>query len=528
MRPKGTQHEALEPAGSASDPEISVSPSAGRLERMAPLLAGLLVAVAVVAPLAVKGWLLLLDSVSGPYPDLPPQIWGVSGGATSSVPMTLVVLGISRIVGRAPIIWLELAVAFPLAFVGMARLIGASGEPADPAIRNPAGRVTARLGAGALYAINPFVFDRAWAGHLYLLLGYAVVPFAAASLIRAKPELQLGSRHRLGPLTPALWMVLGAAISVHLAWILTLLLLGVVVVDRFRLRTVAWSVVTLVCVAASLIYLFGSLADETGATQVGAFDLQAYATRGDIAENRLLSLLLLTGFWRREAALPVDSLGAGAFFLGGAVLIVMVTGAAVSWRAGGQQRRALLVLGFAAALATLLALGNSGPTGPLFVWLFDHLPGFKVMREAQKFILLLALFYAFCFGHGMAELVRRATTKAVVISFAALAFAVPAIFTPTLFWGFAGRITPSRYPAAWTAADRLMGPGHSQSSAESGKILFLPWHQYNGFNFTGGRNIYQPATAFFRRPVIQGDNPELRGDHTPPGSRQARSSDCRA
>ena len=42
--------------------------------------------------------------------------------------------------------------------------------------------------------------------------------------------------------------------------------------------------------------------------------------------------------------------------------------------------------------------------GDLYVWLFKHLPGFKVMREAEKFSALIALVYAIFFAAGTENL----------------------------------------------------------------------------------------------------------------------------
>ncbi len=39
--------------------------------------------------------------------------------------------------------------------------------------------------AGLFYAVNPFVFDRLYAGQLGVLLGYAALPFAADALLGA-------------------------------------------------------------------------------------------------------------------------------------------------------------------------------------------------------------------------------------------------------------------------------------------------------------------------------------------------------
>ena len=74
--------------------------------------------------------------------------------------------------------------------------------------------------------------------------------------------------------------------------------------------------------------------------------------------------------------------------------------------------------------------------------------------------------------------------------------------TPTLLLGLGGSVSTSRYPAAWAEADRIMGTG-------SGAVLFLPWHAYQPFAFTGQRTVATPAAAYFRRPVLCSDAVEL-------------------
>jgi hypothetical protein len=88
-----------------------------------------------------------------------------------------------------------------------------------------------------------------------------------------------------------------------------------------------------------------------------------------------------------------------------------------------------------------------------------------------------------------------------------LAVLLPLAYTPTIFDGLAGQIGPSRLPSSWETADRLMGEGQ-------GQVLFVPWHLYMAFPFTGGRVIANPAPTSFRRGVISGDNLESGGSFT--------------
>jgi hypothetical protein len=96
---------------------------------------------------------------------------------------------------------------------------------------------------------------------------------------------------------------------------------------------------------------------------------------------------------------------------------------------------------------------------------------------------------------------------------AVAALAVPLVTAPVLVWGLGGSVQVSRYPQSWYAADREMGNGLAG-------VLFLPWHGYQPFSFTGGRTVATPGEAFFRRPVIASDAVELAARRTDSVSRR--------
>jgi len=59
------------------------------------------------------------------------------------------------------------------------------------------------------------------------------------------------------------------------------------------------------------------------------------------------------------------------------------------------------------------------------------------------------------------------------------------------------------YPTGWYEANDLLN-----QDPEEFNVLFLPWHLYITFPWSGGR-IANPAAQFFDKPVIQGDNIEV-------------------
>src|SRR4051812_48113653 len=86
-------------------------------------LIGVVMSIAVTGPWLRHGWLLLLDSVSGPHPDIPRTVYGLDGGVTQALPAQLLFLGLGRLIGPRIITWLPFFIFFPLAMWSMSRLV---------------------------------------------------------------------------------------------------------------------------------------------------------------------------------------------------------------------------------------------------------------------------------------------------------------------------------------------------------------------------------------------------------------------
>jgi hypothetical protein len=137
-------------------------------------------------------------------------------------------------------------------------------------------------------------------------------------------------------------------------------------------------------------------------------------------------------------------------------------------------------------------------------------PFFNVMREPQKFLMLLAMAYAVFFGWGVEKFSQVDVSPKRVGAVAAAAligFVLPLSYTPTIFDGLAGQITSSPLPRAYQQANNLMGDG-------VGEILYLPWHLYMAYPFTNGRVVDNVAATSFSRSVISGDDVQTGGVET--------------
>jgi hypothetical protein len=170
--------------------------------------------------------------------------------------------------------------------------------------------------------------------------------------------------------------------------------------------------------------------------------------------------------------------------------------AQVSARACHPGRRTALI-------AWVLAQGIVGnPFASLNEWLYDHAYFYRGYREPGKFIGLIALALAYGYGLGVAWIVDMIRPGWVPVV-GPLAVAWPLLYTPTMVWGAAGQLKAVDYPRDWYSLNRRLN-----AEKDRGAVLFLPWHQYMSFNFAG-RLIANPASRFFDRHIIQGDNAQI-------------------
>lgn len=488
---------ALGPGGIYEEGMITVarqspdcSPHGPRFLRLAWLALPTVVGLLAVAPFLTGGSVLLLDWLIGPHMKVPRALWGLDGGLQAGLPFQLLAVGLQRILGHDVASWLPIAVFFPIAGWSAGWLVG--GPPRR------------RVAAAVLYMVNPLVFDRLWVGHLAFLMMYAILPLFTGLSLRPRG---LGARDGA---RAALLLGAGVALTSHALWIFLMVLL-VAVVAKPTLRSLCWAAAVVASALTTNAYLLVSvLGHAPGA--VGAADLASYRTRGDGAAL-YLNVATLYGFWRREPVLPRDVLPGAPLF---AVAILLLVGVG-AWRLLTDRSTrgwALALMGIG-VVGFALALGDRGPTGSAFRAMYDAVPPFRVMREPQKFLALLALTYSCFFGYGVEALVTAGMGRRIT-SLTALTAGVmlPFFATPTVLLGLGGGVRPVEFPSSWERAQTAMGEGQ-------GKILFLPWHQYLSFPFTG-RVIANPAPAYFSRDVISGDNVELPRLRSSSTSRRSR------
>jgi len=276
-----------------------------------------------------------------------------------------------------------------------------------------------------------------------------------------------------------------------------------------------WSLVAAgLWLAANALWLIPLLTGNSKtAVDIGGFgegSLQAFATIPSPA-GVPLSTLLLSGFWAdaqdRYILLP-DAGGFLWWLFAALIAIVILIGIVTAVRSRDKLGYSLLIIGF---ISWWLAMGIApgGVSGSEWTtrWLIEHLPFYGGYREPQKWLMLLALAYAYFAAVGASWLVGR--LKPTQISWrprliGALAI-LPILWTPLLLWGAAGQLQSSQYPDDWYTVRDIL-----DAKAGDSPVVVLPWHMYMHFDFVG-RVVANPSRHFFSSSMITGDNPELVG-----------------
>jgi hypothetical protein len=228
----------------------------------------------------------------------------------------------------------------------------------------------------------------------------------------------------------------------------------------------------------------------------GLAQLSDYRTQGDPRVGLLVNVAGLYGFFRPGPTEPKNLFSGWPAVLAALLLIVAVGYVAVL-RDAAHRRDGLAILA-AGVAGYFLALGDQGPAGGLFRLAYEHVPGFVMMREPDKFAVLLALAYAYGFGWGITWLTTRGRQKAGQVAVVALATALPFAYTPNLLGGLGGQVKASQPPSSWSLASRLAGQA---------TVLFLPWQEYFPTPFTGQRMIANPAAQYFAGTVLTSQDP---------------------
>ena len=386
--------------------------------------------------------------------------------------------------------------------------------------------------ASVVYVVNPFVFGRMHYGQLYLLAGYAILPWVAARIWRLLTE-----PGAVAGLLLALSLALVSVAATHLFLVALALAVALIATEVFSggkpLRSLARIARSLLVAGVATVALtsywlvpliLGKGSDAKSIAAVTTSDLMTYAAVPDPHFGLVPNLLGLYGFWAENTgrfASMKEFVPVWPVILAG-LLAVAAIGAIsalrqrpnyqVTWVAG------LLVAG---GIALVLEMGvSSFLTRGLVTWLDATFPLYRGMRDAGKWGALLALIYSQLAALGTASIrdwIRALTRDSPAGQwFGSLAagflLALPLYYGNGLLFGMHGEIRPSQYPAGWYAADHFLAV-----DGQPGRTLFLPWREYLSLSFVQNQNsvVLSPAPTFFSTPVVISADPEVPGSNPP-------------
>lgn len=452
-------------------------------------------AVAVWTPaLFGSGFVLLGDMVFTPAMRPPVSLLGPVRGTMDVALIYNLAWLVSRVIGA---VLLQKVVLFLMAFL-----------PGYLMYRNvPATDRWSKLFAGTLYALNPFVYTRMLVGQWGFILGYALLPVVYASCVKTLKAPGAGRVART-----ALWVSGAALLSLHAGALALMVLVAVSAAGMARRPRAGRTAVAAIAVLAlfavvGAFWLLPALDSGGPGSYMGKADLEAFATRSTSDAGTALSVAGLYGYWKTQldGLMPRRYVPAWPAF--GLLALALCAIGLRRYAAEPGRGPGLLALAALAVLAFFLALGSRAPvTGGAFSWFYDNVAFFRLFREPQKFVALLALAYAVVGASGLDALLARVRARergrvpstaspapardtpalragkagpGTASMVAALFIALVALYSFRMFGGLWGQAKAVSYPGSWAQAQEHMDRDRGDWYA-----LYLPTFWYQRYEFT--------------------------------------------
>ncbi|GAB2599984.1 hypothetical protein Aab01nite_65760 [Paractinoplanes abujensis] len=422
-----------------------------RVKRWALPATAILVATAVLAPLAAPGYVLSYDMVFVPHQPLRADLIVPSATLPRAVPQDALVSLASVIAPGWLVQRVALVAILLLAALGAGRLV-------------PTERLAPRLIAAVAYAWTPLLAERLLLGQWGLLLAYGSLPWIVTACLRDRGSLwRLLAACAPAAVTPTGGLIAFAGVLVlapRKAWLPALL-------------NAPWLLAT-------------ALSSADGRSDPGG--VAAFAARGADWTGPIGALLGTGGVWNAQTTLPSRTSPLAPV---GTLLLLAL--AVLGWRLlrdrlpGGAAVRLLILAGGGFLLAALAVL----PGGrALLEWAVTEVPGAGVLRDGQKFLIPYAL--VLCLGVALGA---ERTGRREVLAGALL---LPLVVMPDLAYGALGRLVPVQYPADFEVVARTI-------ERSPGEVVSLPFRGYHTYSWNRSRTVIDPLPRYVDAEVVRDD-----------------------
>lgn len=425
----------------------------------------------ILGPLYRRGYVLQYDMLFAPYYDI--GLDGMRRGDSlwQGLPYNAVLKLASWLLPMDVVQKLLLSGILLVSMIGVYRLL-------------PRLKRSARLLAAGVYTCNPFVYDRLLAGHWRFLIAYALTPLVLQAFWRL---MQRPSGR--AAFMAALWWTLAVWANSHHTVIIGVLFLGCAGMLVRTRRAAVYAAVSLVWLALlNSWWLLPGLTGNTPALGFGVEQFEAFRTKGDMVHGLWFTMLGLHGFWYETGWRHIKDFYSLWPVVLSAWLLPVYIGAGRLAATKGLPARKALALGAAALAGLIFASGPAEPFSVLNTWLFGHVPGLSGLREPQKLLALLALFYAFMAAYGFNALLARPRRWYRLAALAMAGVGLACMVRP-FWWGMQGQWWLTQYPSSWYSFRREL-------VQRDVKVLVLPWELYVDRTLTR-TVVANPAIAFY-------------------------------
>ncbi len=492
-----------------------------KIIKFLPIAYFIVLALAILGPLLKPGYVFLLDFVLAPtsYFNFSNYLNGQS--LLASLPYNLVVYLLSLLIPA----WIIQKIIFFFIFFF-------SGFAMWRSLPEKLG-VGPRLIASTFFVVNPFVYERFTAGHIGVLLSYALLPLVIKAIFTAFEE----KTWRQAIWAVFLWtlqiifsahylVITGVCVGViFLVYLIASLLLhynchseeehsddeeslsklrqrsfAPLRMTESRRVTFSIGILSIFLKLILLLLIFNSfwlvptfLLHQNPTTEFSNSHFTAYKSSPDQHYGLLTNLAGMYGFWRERTSEGEFVLAKNNLPIWPLFFVIFLISICFGVKNLLKEKKyvymgSLLVMG---ALAVVLSVGSqNGFVGSVNNFIFTYIPAFSGLRESQKFISILVFVYSVFIAYG---LYCFRSNKLMYYFFITIIFANIFIYSYPLFWAANNQIVSQPYPASFQKAKEVFDQDKSDY-----QILILPWHMYViGHSLTPKYTIVDPAPKYF-------------------------------